>query len=236
MLGIRTRKTMALCRMTLECEEVARDLHGLCVAWAALSKQGNRRVQIKSRVIEPQPFIQPTDRFNLILGQVKVSDLQVLLQPVLVVRLGDYGDPSLRSPSQQYLSRSLAGAISRLLDSIDIPQQRNVVGPGAESRRQFLKRLRSKGGVRSDGDVHLLSEGDQGGLYEVRVVLDLERRDRVAGVCLQVEKALRLGVGDADGFCDAGVDHFFKRLPGLVQRDILQLDASVCGVLPPCLE
>lgn len=68
------------------------------------------------------------------------------------------------------------------------------------------------------------------------MVLDLERRHWVAGVGLQVEEGLGLSVGDSDGFGDAGVDDFFQRFPGIAERDVLELDGGVLGVLPPGLE
>lgn len=57
----------------------------------------------------------------------------------------------------------------------------------------------------------------------------------MASVGLQVEEGLCLGVGDADGFGDAGVNDFFQRFPGFTERDILELYGSVFCVLPPCL-
>lgn len=46
------------------------------------------------------------------------------------------------------------------------------------------------------------------------MVFDLQGGDGVAGVGLQVEERLGLGVGDSDGFCEAGVDDLFERFPG----------------------
>ena len=45
------------------------------------------------------------------------------------------------------------------------------------------------------------------------MVLDLQGGDWVAGVGLKIEEGLGLGVGDSDGFCDAGVDGLFERFP-----------------------
>lgn len=67
-------------------------------------------------------------------------------------------------------------------------------------------------------------------------MLNLEGRNWVTGVGLQIEKGLCLGIGDADGLCDAGVDNFLERFPGLAKRDVLELDRGVLGVLPPGLE
>ena len=67
------------------------------------------------------------------------------------------------------------------------------------------------------------------------MVLDLQRRDGVAGVGLQVEEGLGLGVGDADGFREAGVDGLLERFPGFAQGHVFEGDAGVGCVLPPCL-
>ena len=57
----------------------------------------------------------------------------------------------------------------------------------------------------------------------------------MTGVSLQVEESLRLGVGYSDRLCDTRVNDFLKRLPGSVQRDILDLYRGVLGILPPRL-
>ena len=67
------------------------------------------------------------------------------------------------------------------------------------------------------------------------MVFDLQGRDRVAGVSLQVEEGLGLRVGDSDGFCEAGVDDFFERGPGFAEGDVFEGDCGAGGVLPPCL-
>jgi hypothetical protein len=67
------------------------------------------------------------------------------------------------------------------------------------------------------------------------VVLDLQGRDGVAGVGLQVVDGLGLGVGDSDRFGDAAVDGLFEGFPCFAQRDVFELDGCVLGVLPPGL-
>lgn len=67
------------------------------------------------------------------------------------------------------------------------------------------------------------------------MVFDLQGGDGVAGVGLQVEEGLGLGVGDSDGFGQAGVDDFFQRFPGFAEGDVFELDGGVGCVLPPCL-
>ena len=67
------------------------------------------------------------------------------------------------------------------------------------------------------------------------MVLDLQGGDEVAGVGLQAEELLGLGVGDSDGFCDAGVDGLFERFSGFAQGDVFEGDGGVGCVLPPCL-
>jgi len=67
------------------------------------------------------------------------------------------------------------------------------------------------------------------------VVFDLQGRDRVARVGLEVVEGLCLGVGDPDRFGDAAVDGFFEGFPGFAERDVFKCDGGVFGVLPPCL-
>jgi hypothetical protein len=67
------------------------------------------------------------------------------------------------------------------------------------------------------------------------VVLDLQGRDGVAGVGLQVVEGLGLGVGDSDRFGDAAVDGLFEGFPCFAQRDVFELDGCVLSVLPPGL-
>ena len=67
------------------------------------------------------------------------------------------------------------------------------------------------------------------------MVLDLQGGDWVAGVGFKIEEGLGLGVGDSDGFCDAGVDGLFERFPGFAQGNVFQGDGGVGCVLPPCL-
>lgn len=59
----------------------------------------------------------------------------------------------------------------------------------------------------------LLSKLDQAQLCQVWVVLNLEGRDRVFGICEQVVKRLSLEVGDTDRPGNALVDCGLKRFP-----------------------
>ena len=67
------------------------------------------------------------------------------------------------------------------------------------------------------------------------MVLDLQGGDGVVGVGLLVVEGLGLGVGDSDRFGDAAVDGFFESFPCFAERDVLELDGCVFGVLPPGL-
>lgn len=201
----------------------------------SLRKQRDRHVKVIPRIIEPQPPIKPTNRLNLIFLQIKVRHFQILRKAIFVIRFRNHRNPALRRPPQQHLRRRLPRPGRSLLHNINVPQQRDVVRPCAKSRRELFERLRAEGGVRRDGDVEFLRERDERGLHEVRVVLDLQRRDGVAGVGLQVEEGLGLGVGDADGFREAGVDGLLERFPGFAQGHVFEGDAGVGCVLPPCL-
>ena len=206
-----------------------------CHTNLSLRKQWNRHLKVVPRVIEPQTPVKPTNRLDLIMLKIEISDFQILSEAVFVVRFGNHRNPTLRRPPQQNLRRRLSRPGRSLLHNINIPQQRDIVRPLAESRRELFERLRTEGGVRRDGDVEFLREGDEGGLHEVGVVLDLQGGDGVASVGLQVEEGLGLGVGDSDGFCDAGVDGLFERFPGFAQGDVFEGDGGVGCVLPPCL-
>jgi hypothetical protein len=108
----------------------------ICIlSYAHLSKQGNRRLQVEPWIIEPQPLVKCTDRLNLLILQVKISDFQVLSKTVLVVRLRNHRNITLRCPTQQNLSRRLANPFSGFLNYVNIPEQRDVVCPFAESGR-----------------------------------------------------------------------------------------------------
>jgi hypothetical protein len=69
--------------------------------------------------------------------------------------------------------------------------------------------LWTEGRVGRHCNVQLLSQSDESGLDQVRVVFDLQRGYGVASVGLQVVKGLCLGVGDSDRLGDAAVDSLF---------------------------
>jgi len=68
--------------------------------------------EVISGVVESEVAIQTSDRIQLALLHVKSSNLQVLLETLLVVTLGNDGQSSLSSPSQKHLGRSLAVLLS----------------------------------------------------------------------------------------------------------------------------
>ena len=166
--------------------------------YKVLSEQRNRRLQVKPRIIEPQPPIKPTDRVNLIVPQIKIGHFQVLRKPVFVVRLGDHRNTTLRRPAQQDLSRGLPHPRSSFPHHVNVPEESDILRPRAESGREFFERLRAEGGVGRHCYVQFLGQGDESRLYEVRVVFNLQGGHRVAGVGLQVVEGLCLGVGNSD--------------------------------------
>lgn len=135
-----------------------------CHTTLSLRKQRNRHLKVVPRIVEPQPPIKPTNRLNLILLQIKVRHFQILRKTILIVRFWNHRNPPLRRPSQQNLRRRLARPGRSLLHNINIPQQRNVVGPRAECRREFFEGLRAERRVRCDGDFEFLRQGDERGL------------------------------------------------------------------------
>lgn len=193
-------------------------------------------MEVESRVVEPQTLVQRTDGLDLVLGQVKVGDLQVLLQAADVVGFWDDGDAPLGGPAEQDLGRGLAGSVGGLLDGFGLEQQGHLLGPLAECGGEFEEALRAEGRVGRHGDLVLLGQVDQARLNEVRVVLDLQGRDRVSGVGQNVVDGLSLGVGHADGPGNAGVDDLLEGFPGLVEGHLGGLDGLLLGVHPPSLE
>jgi hypothetical protein len=78
--------------------------------------------------IELQVLVEVRDLSNLRLAHVKASDVQVLLQTVLRVALGDNGQTALCRPPQQDLCGCLAVLLGDLLDDGVIEQERSIRG------------------------------------------------------------------------------------------------------------
>jgi hypothetical protein len=60
-----------------------------------LRKDPEWDVQIETRVVEAKASVERTDLLNLLCGEIEVSHLKVLLQPVHVVALRDDGNVTL---------------------------------------------------------------------------------------------------------------------------------------------
>lgn len=192
-------------------------------------------MKIKPGIIKSQSFIQRTNLLDLVRRQIKtaVHDVEILLQTVWVVRLGDDGDAALGRPAQKDLRGGLADGCRGALDGLGLKQRRDTLGPFAERLGQLKEALGPKGRVRCDGDVEVLGEVDEIRLHQVRVVFDLQDGERVARVRGDVVEDLALGVGDADGFGQPLVHHLLERLPRLLDRDVGARDRLLFRVLPP---
>lgn len=151
---------------------------------------------------------------------------------MLAIALGNNSDAALRSPAQQDLRRGNLVLVRDRLDGIDLEE---ALGAGGALVGDLEEGLGAKGRVGRDGDLVLLGHGDEVGLDEVRVVLDLQGGDGVTGVGLDVVEGLGLEVGDADGLCDALVCDLLHALPGLADGDVVGLDDGLRGVHPPAL-
>ncbi|TKW52727.1 hypothetical protein CTA1_11257 [Colletotrichum tanaceti] len=189
--------------------------------------------QVEARVVEAQAAVEVRDGLELVGRQVEAVDLEVLPEAVLAVALGDDGDAALRRPAEQDLGGRDAVAGGGVPDDVDLEQAPGVDGALVGDLEEGL---RPEGRVGRDGDAVLPGHGDEVGLHEVRVVLDLERRDGVAGVRLHVVERLGLEVGDADGLGDALVDERLHGLPRLADRHLVRLDDGALLVHPPALE
>lgn len=119
-------------------------------------------------VVEAEVLIQPAHRLELPLLQVPSRDLQILLQPALVVALRDDGDAALRGPAQQDLRGRLAVRLGDLLDDRVVEEELRGV---CALHLELAEGLRAEGGVGGHGDVVGFAELDEGFLGEVGVVL-----------------------------------------------------------------
>lgn len=124
-----------------------------------------------SRIIESQPAIQPTNRLQLPLLQLKIRNLQILQQSRLVIALGNHSQSALGGPAEKDLSRRLLVRFGDLGDFGVLEEDWRVLGfvPA-----ELEEGLGAEGGVGCDGDVLGGGELEEGWLDEVGVVLDLE--------------------------------------------------------------
>lgn len=175
-------------------------------------------------VVEPEAQVQGRDLVQLGLGKVEGGALEVLLQSLDAVGLGDDDNLSLRAPTEDDLAGGLAVLGGQAGDGLRLEEGLGVLGPGVV---QLEEGLGAEGGVTGDGDVVLLGHLDELGLGEVGVVLDLEDGAGDLGVGHQVVEELGVEVGDADGADEAagvlgGLDHVLHGLPGLGDGDLGQ--------------
>lgn len=191
---------------------------------SASREQSNGLRQVEARVVEAQALVQGADGVDLSLRQVEAGDVEVLREAAGVVGLWDDGNAALRRPAEQHLRRRLVGPCRRRLHGRHVPQERRALCAPVERGRQLQEGLRPKGRVGRDGDVLLVRQRHELFLHEVGVVLDLQRRDGVAGVGLDVVEGLGLGVGDADGLCDAVVDYRLQCLPRPLDGNPVEFD------------
>lgn len=159
-----------------------------------LGKNANRRRE-RGRVVESQINIEAGDLVNLVLVEIEGAAVQVLLQAVHVVRLGNNNNVSLGAPAQQDLARGLAVLLGDALDHVGLEERLGALG-------LFVVHLeeaeRAKGGVARDLDVVVLRQLDQVGLGEVRVVLNLQHGWGNLGVGQQIVDELGAEVGDTN--------------------------------------
>lgn len=151
-----------------------------------------------TRVIESESHIQPRNRLNLLLRQIKTTTLQILLQPLRIRTLRNNRNPPLRRPPQQHLRVRPSMLLRNGAYHIILQQLRRgirAVGRCAERADveeiflsadlvrcvlrmhhavEFLVRGWPEGEIGCYGDVVLGAERKQFGLYEVGMVLDLQ--------------------------------------------------------------
>lgn len=196
-----------------------------------LSENPERLVEVVAGVVEPQVLVDGRDALNLVVGQVEAVDLEVLLETVLAVGLGNDGNAALGGPAEQNLGGGHAVLGGDALDDIVVEEKRGVL---STLHLQLQEALGTEAGVGSDGDLVLLDELDELGLNQVGVVLDLQRRERVTVVGQKVKDELGGEVADADALRNALVDDLLESLPGLAGGDPVGLNGAGL-VHPPAL-
>lgn len=135
-------------------------------------------------VIESEVSVKSADRLQLLLCKVELSNVQVLLQTLLVVALGDDSNSSLGAPSQEDLSRGLVVLLSESSDGGVLEEDRGVLGLLPVELNEGLW---AEGRVCGNGNTLGLSQLDESGLDEVWVVLDLESGWADLGVSEEIQ-------------------------------------------------
>ncbi len=124
-----------------------------------------------SGVIESQLSVQRRDGIQLLLIQIEICNLEILLQPLVIVALGNDGQSSLRCPSQQ----DLCWGTFVLLG--DLGHDRVLEENGGVLRLlpfELDEGLWAEGRVGGYGYAFGFGELEKSGLHKVGVVLDLE--------------------------------------------------------------
>lgn len=175
----------------------------------------NRHIHtIRQWVVKPQPLIQPTDTFNLVLGQLKTAHVQILRQTALVVTLWNDRDAPLRGPAQEHLGGSLVVLGGDVLDQRRVEEELGVFG---FLHVELAEGLGAEGGVGCYLDATGGAEVEEILLDEVGVVFDLERLREVFGVALEVQEECPRVVAHAEGFDQAFVVEGFHGVVGFFQ-------------------
>jgi len=181
---------------------------------AGINWKKKKRPHIK-RIIKPQPPLQPINLAQLPLTQIPPRDIQILLQPPLIITLRNDRHAPLRRPPQQDLRGALPLLLRDLRDHRALEQKRRVF---RLLHIQLEEGLRAEGGIGSDGDVVFVAEMEEVRLAEVRVMFDLQSLRLDPGVAEEVQHERAGVVADADAPCQALVYQLLHCLPGALQR------------------
>lgn len=166
---------------------------------ADLGKDADTKV---GRVVESQALVQRRNRLNLLRRQVPVGAVQVLLEPLGIVGLGNDNNVPLGGPAKEHLRRCLAVGVGGLLDGWVFKQGADVEGALV---LELEEGLWPKGGIGCHGNIVLLAHLNETRLDEVRVVFDLVDggldfgvwRLRVLSTCARPCSAVDRGRKDA---------------------------------------
>ena len=164
--------------------------------------------------------IQSRNRLDILIRKIKLRNLQILLQSLGIVTLGNNGQPSLRRPPQQNLRRRLPHLLSDLRHDGVLEQYRCIL---RLLPLQLNERLWSERTVRRDSDTLLLSQLEESRLDEVRVVFDLQGCGADLCVAEEIEDEGALEVGDSNGLCETLLGDGFHGCPGLLDAGVGEL-------------
>lgn len=202
----------------------------LCLGTNASKRRNGRMVgTYVCGVIESEVSVKSADRLQLLLCKVELSNVQVLLQTLLVVALGDDSNSSLGAPSQEDLSRGLVVLLSESSDGGVLEEDRGVLGLLPVELNEGLW---AEGRVCGNGNTLGLSQLDESGLDEVWVVLDLESGWADLGVSEEIQNEGALEVGDTNGLGQLLLNEGLHGGPGLLDGGVAELNAGLLIVGP----